>query len=491
LRFVENVQAVRVVAGVQPGSVVLVDCVGAPEEATNIVIQLQEAVSLHAVPTVFVATDSVKKTKVLVEQFKFFVPVNIPYRVEAIAEAVKKLCALPQAKKSPETVSVKVVSEPEERETEIHHPPTSKEAMPKRAASTGDLKPPSRKLKRVVTPIDESTRATRKRRLKDIENQQTPSSKGGAFLAKGGSLEDFDDEQLVPNHPQHELINKTIDHITEKDEWLGLHSRRVALVSSAVADGLALGPERDSTIRTSGLLLNLGLVQENHVELSRADLLNSPSSGILEQLGETYKSTAELVHRKLDDEFTAKIIDSIGSVLLNTAKVDAVSHDAQCALAMEVADRSCWRDGVWDPYGAYRAMKSFNGRGRFHFEDDVNVAVSQVLGEAAMAKVSIRSAFPVARQTKEQALEEEAKVQSAFEEAERLFGLTRFLSVTVQDLKPGMLLARPLLTNDGKVILMADTRLTQDIISRIWTLAAVRPLQNTVAIVIEANNLHP
>ena len=54
--------------------------------------------------------------------------------------------------------------------------------------------------------------------------------------------------------------------------------------------------------------------------------------------------------------------------------------------------------------------------------------------------------------------------------------------IPLSSLQPGMKLARPLVAFDGREILTGDLVLDQDLIWRIWQLAAMRPLNTPLVV---------
>jgi len=68
------------------------------------------------------------------------------------------------------------------------------------------------------------------------------------------------------------------------------------------------------------------------------------------------------------------------------------------------------------------------------------------------------------------------------EAAERLFRASDVTAVDVYQLQPKMRLARPLLTQDGKIVVPVATALDQDLIQRVQQLAAIRPLQTPLIV---------
>jgi len=59
------------------------------------------------------------------------------------------------------------------------------------------------------------------------------------------------------------------------------------------------------------------------------------------------------------------------------------------------------------------------------------------------------------------------------------------VNIRLSELTPGMRLARPLATLDGKVILQADTLLDQETLFNLWQLCAVRALDARVSVQVK------
>ena len=50
------------------------------------------------------------------------------------------------------------------------------------------------------------------------------------------------------------------------------------------------------------------------------------------------------------------------------------------------------------------------------------------------------------------------------------------MGLKLHELKPGMVLGRPLVARDGLPVLVAGTTLTMDLLMRLWQLASIRSL---------------
>jgi len=193
------------------------------------------------------------------------------------------------------------------------------------------------------------------------------------------------------------------------------------------------------------------------------------------------EQSAGRIRVELGDERAERTVRSIAGYLRGAApKEDAsVLEDAQCAMISEFVDRACWNFGYWNQHGAHRAIRGLRRGIPFNFDPRIAFPAVRVMGEAVCSFTTaqtFRAAF-----YKEQP-DKEAERGQAEKEAEELFGFENQRSVSLGELKPGMLLARPIVTQDGRVVLKANLELTFDIIWRLWQLAALRPLKGPAVI---------
>lgn len=411
-------------------SFLFVDASSGGSEAGNRLHELAAHPKLYHYPVVFVASKAESRISMLYEHYDTVIPVEFPFRVRTLAEKLARSFSASEEPSAPE--------------------------------------------------IDELSKETNKRShlLKNLDPSRLIATYGGAQLAvspPGG----FDDELLIPQHHEGRALKAAIDEITNANEALSEHIRRVTFAASAIANSLALGPERDANIRTSSLMLNLGSVQAENRKAYHYDLLQN--SGDYQDFIEDIGLSAKFCREVLDDELAGRTLETVRSILgkKRFSENAQIVQDAQCTLIMEATDRAVWQAGVWNPLGLYRSLRCIHQRRPFALDPMVSDAVSRLLGEAACSR-SNKGGTHLADIEKKRSTAPRA--DDAIEEAERLFGYDSLVNVDLFNLRPGMQLVRPILARDGTVILTADIRLSREIIARLWQLAAIRPLRTPVAV---------
>lgn len=433
----------------QPPFAMIVDASGGEREVAKRLGELAASVKrLAEVPIVFLASKAQEKSESLAKQYRTFRAVNVPFKITDVFSALESL----------ESVS---------------SPSTSATAS---ATASAPAQVGSKKEPEILIP----------RKAGERDPGQLISSHGGKLLTQADRIEVFDDNVLLPKHPQREVMEKALDVITKKDMWAGVHARRTAYASSAVANSLALGPERDKVIRTVGLLLNWGLM-ENPQELLRKDFFLGATPADFRALAEGYARSAEFIRERLQDENAARTAQVV-SQLLSGQPINehrSVVQDAQCALVSEFADRACWGNGYWNSRGAYRVMSKLRTGELFHADEQIALAIIRMLGEAVSSRVTLNDVSLPGMVDRSRQRAEAQVLEEATRESEKLFGVRDHVPMSLYNLKPGMLLARPMVSAAGRVVVRANTQLDDDIIKRLWQLAAVVPLR-LPAYIVEA-----
>lgn len=317
----------------------------------------------------------------------------------------------------------------------------------------------------------------------DSQASSPPSTLGGRKLVHARTLADFDDATLIPPHPKREVIEKSLARITETNEWLGLHARRTALGSSLIAHRLAFGPERETNVQTVSLLLNWGLLEENPL-LAKKDLFMNVSDDVIKSVTQGFERSANFITQRLDDPIAARTALSVAKILSGEKSNEnkEVLLDAQCALITELSNRACWGEGYWNSRGAYRVLSNLRPGGRFSLDKHIADLMSRILSEAVSSRVTLNDLTLPSLADHSQKAIRDVERREAQKEAERLFGVSDHEQVTLPELMAGMILARPVLTRDGQVILRANIELDKDLISRLWRLAAIVPLEPRLTI---------
>ena len=486
----------------QKPKLLIVDASASEAEASKRIVELSDTPTLATVPVIFLTYKTARGVEVLRKQFKTFLAVDISLArqgllaqldalLTSLAVTVKKEepAELPESAPAPKAAAATEATAATAEEVEAGFepdkaPPVVETSAPPPAAAAEPAKRPIQAPAAIIMRQPErpepATIEAPPKPLKDIDPAMLSTSYGGHVLTSAGDLAHLDDRVLIPNHPNREVLEKTLSRMTSADEWLGMHARRVAFIGGAITNSLALGTERDLNVRTSGLILNWGLMS-GRPATTHADLFKFHEIDDINAIVDGLRVSAELINERLKDDTAARTISTIADLLGdNTVKESGdVLEDAKSVLAIEAIDRLCWMNGSFDSFGAYRSIRHLRNGAPFRVSEDVLHGLLRVLGEGVSQHVTVDSAFgsePADR------LEEEEKARAALREAKKLANEKAQFHVELPDLKPGMRLARPLLSRDGRVVLPANTEIDDDIIFRLWQLSAIRPLQSPVAV---------
>jgi hypothetical protein len=155
-----------------------------------------------------------------------------------------------------------------------------------------------------------------------------------------------------------------------------------------------------------------------------------------------------------------------GDYSLKESAIDLVSSTI---LTTEIVDRICWIDGHWDPRGVNAIMRRFSSGEMPNTHPQVLAVTLKSLCEAieGMGANLLRS------QSRVKTTPIATKALLDVKEKE-LSGVEN--KVSLSKLRPGMKTSQPITALNGKMIIEKDTPLDEDLIWRLWQLAAVRPI---------------
>jgi hypothetical protein len=323
-----------------------------------------------------------------------------------------------------------------------------------------------------------------KSELPRLREKPDPANLGGSF---GGSVFAlaadhyvFDDSLLIPKNPTAQLMKETLDYLSSRNAWLGAHARRTAFVASAI--GQRLDEEDSPLVRISGLFLNWALAEsEKRLKFDLLEEGNHPQGRVL---ADAFRVSADSVMSVFKDQQAASTIHAVADIIYgHFGGTLRQRRHAECVLASELSDRACWQSGRWNKAVVPRVIRQLRTSSMFEVKDAA-FAMGRVLGEAVHLFGTPVSLEPP--KTAKERLELEEQVSLARSESAK-FRLQDTQRVRFLDLKPGMKLAEPLVTNDGRLILEVDTLLDFDILMRVLQLSAARSLPSDIRIAKSAS----
>jgi hypothetical protein len=264
-------------------------------------------------------------------------------------------------------------------------------------------------------------------------------------------------------------------HFQARSELLGpwtiSHLARTAYVVEQLAIALHF-PSQDSTLAwQAAYLLGIGL-QPGQREILRIDYSRTKGDSTRKDLCSRLKDSAMQVGVEIQQPelsgFIALIARQVGHEEI--ANEEPRSKLASLLVACELADRVIFQSGFWSPRAAYYLMRKFKSGSCNDIHPLMLAVVMKYVSEALAASPP---SFLLTKSVRENpALQAEAG--EPIREGET--------KVPLDSLAPGMRLSRPLKAFDGRQILSEDLVLDEDLIFRIWQLAAVRPLNSAIVV---------
>lgn len=411
---------------------VVIDASATDADVSERIIELSDAKDLQSIPIIFIGKNAEERCASIAPLYQRFLPVDFPFR---LAELFSQLGGGAKAA--------------EEVEEEV--PPAELPSQP-------------------VVKIHKRTH---------VDPAKLEKTYGGRVVAAANDLSAFDDELILPTHPKENELRRALNAITAKNEWAGIHARRCAFSSSAIANSLGVGEKRDSVIRLASLFLNWSMVGAE--QRLTFDLLQSHQLRQNKIMGDAFRRSADLVQETLDDSEAVELIEAVADLISGHSPSGSSEkvNDAECVLISELVDRACFKSGTWQVSAVPRTLRGLRSMELIK-NQEVLGGMAQMLGEAVFTQPSGRFTTPML--PTQERLARQRQLAEAQQYAEEHFRPKDSRKVKLFELRPGMRLAEPIVTLDGLVVCTANTLLDFDIILRILGLTASRPMEDSVRI---------
>jgi len=294
----------------------------------------------------------------------------------------------------------------------------------------------------------------------------------GAVYARNMNEERMKEKGLLGKN---EKVDAAVRSLAEAvGKWGRGHIYRVAFLSTTVAEALPIPVEMKEHLSNAALLFAWSFPTRDK-ELLRADYQSSRFSVLRKDLCSRIKDSAMKVALDLDLHPVATILSSVGKLIgREEACSDTPLHLASNILmGAELVDRVCFLNGHWNPRAAYALLRKLKAGKTKDLHPAVLACLVKVLSEAISSNPKVMLS-KVNRNNPELVEESKRAREMEVEPHEKKVAITALL--------PGMRLTRPLKAYDGAEILSPDLLLDQDLIWRIWQLAAIRPLNGPAVV---------
>ncbi len=217
-------------------------------------------------------------------------------------------------------------------------------------------------------------------------------------------------------------------------------------------------------------------ITEQHNNLLRTNYYESNLSGVRVKIADAIARSSQLVSSKQLEPGVAETILQFAA-LVRGDSIDLTTNESLMAsilMGAELLDRICFYAGMWNPRAAYQLMRKLKSGFLKELPAPVWSALVKFLSEAIASRQSI---FVIPRDVRmnENLMQDLLAIRNTPVKPDQE-------RIPVSELQPGMQLAQPLWTFDGKKLLSEKIVLDQDLVWRIWQLSAVRPLNSPVIV---------
>lgn len=309
--------------------------------------------------------------------------------------------------------------------------------------------------------------------LQQLEPKDLSLSCSAIFRAREiGDLREF---TYLPSDPR---VKAVVENITQvAGEKGAAHLHRSAAVSSRMLNALDIDVAMREAARNAAMLFSWSFV--DNPQFFTTDYLLAGRSEIRRKFAELVSQSSEKMSAELGLKNEQKIVDTISRLIGDDYRVGDQAHDliSSTIMTSDLVDRVCWANGHWDPQGVHQLMHRFSGGDVPDIHPQVLAITLKSLCEAleGMGSNLLRARALVQNPELEQLVLPDEITRAAAKNEKQVL-LSRLL--------PGMKTSRPVLTFDGRTIVSRNTLLDEDLIWRLWQIAAVRPL-NPVHVLIK------
>ncbi len=286
----------------------------------------------------------------------------------------------------------------------------------------------------------------------------------------------------IPYLPQESSSQDLLTNTFAKyGRWSSGHVHRVTFLVYKILSALGLSGEKMEEAKLSSVLFLSSFTSGPYQGDSqvRKNVLRLKSRAHRQELCSKIKDSALMITGELGLKSIGNITAIVGKMAGGEEVVtdETTSQIASAILIADWIDRACWQKGIWDPAAGHFVMQRFK-RGEFTFIHPlVLCCLVKILAEAMAAT------DPLFLLPKKLAKNPELR-DKARKNREQVAGPNE-TKIPIPQLVPGMRLARPLYSFDGRRILDADLVLDQDLIWRLWQLSTVRPLNSPLIVTSE------
>ncbi|WKZ57637.1 MAG: hypothetical protein QY326_02940 [Bdellovibrionota bacterium] len=432
--------------------VLVVDTGEEQDEAVRHIRQLIDEKSLQAVPLVLIGRDVDVSERILNQSFPVAAAVSRPCTTNDIIEGIAYVIRTWETKRRDKAAAETVV------------PPES--VTPQQTLA------PQHALYKEYTNVAEL--------LFNLlqKNNLTEKVFGGHLYPTLSHEERIQRLEILPQGAEGEALR--VVH-SEGGKWTRCHLLRTAFIADRIATALQFPDKQRLTIKSLCLYFGCAFRGKDQDLLWR-DYAKSNAQLLRKEICSRVKDGAMKVAIDHQQPALGNLLALLGRLIGGEESIKEEESYLSASLVMgcELADRICFQSGFWSPRSAYHLLRRFKSGKLNELHPMILASLMKFLSESIAASPSALL-LPKAIREDPKLLEEARKLR------EEPVGNGE-AKIPLNSLEPGMRLSRPLRAFDGKQVLSEDLVLDEDLIMRIWQLAAIRPLNAPVIITKEASS---
>ncbi|MDD2942242.1 MAG: hypothetical protein PHC51_04665 [bacterium] len=280
-------------------------------------------------------------------------------------------------------------------------------------------------------------------------------------------VRDFLDAQIIPKNSVSSSLIGALAYLTAENETISIRARRTSAIASYVSEIFSLPETRRQAVRMSGLLFNMGEVRIGPAARGGSDLI-SITEHERRELVKHLQSSVEYANTDIGEMRVIRDLQALVAHFAGESATldDEIREEAQCVLVAEIIARNCWKNDEWDSYGAYKVV-------RYLQQQDLDVTKGDAYRAIMRFIVRLRFAEEAEHLNPEKLTE---VIAAAKREAEAFYSQRDVKKTQIWELMEGMVIARPLISIDGRLVVPAGMTIDNETLLKIWQLSLIRSL---------------
>lgn len=273
--------------------------------------------------------------------------------------------------------------------------------------------------------------------------------------------------------PERASYRKAIEKLEEEcTNWERSHFHRTAFATYNILQSLNIEHSLVDTARAASILyfFPTGISSER---ITRTPYIRGTKSIIKKTIIKSFRANAASFNEQSDLRELAPIIEKIANIFDDERTIpnplsSSEKHFNKIAstiILTDLVDRECWNDFYWDSTPTYAIVRWIESSEGKNLDIDVVWEFMRFLVETLEATPPLH----VITKEKRKDLQKTTPAKQTHKSGEN--------RLKISQLTPGMRLAKPLLTFDGKHVLDKDIHLDHNLIWRIWRLSSLYPLE--------------